>query len=253
MDPNQWSKHFSICTLQHLVLPSRLKMFVRQRLSTRGCIVLYHAVSDEMADELRSAALEVQDPRIPETWDGVHVDSERSRVFVPYGDAEVLSELFERHYRTFFRLPAQSSGAIGRPAVDQATNRLVGSFRLFPEARKHLMCARCLNVPPCFARPYLRDWVRLEQPSGAAIEPATYRAEQRRCADAQRGLLFLQGPEAPRTISAFTGILIRRSIPDPRTRTRRSFPSSTIPALVLTTFSGTVRSRPETPRYCAST
>ncbi|EGZ17874.1 hypothetical protein PHYSODRAFT_503775 [Phytophthora sojae] len=79
-------------------------MFVRQRLSTRGCIVLYHAVSDEMADELRSAALEVQDPRIPETWDGVHVDSERSRVFVPYGDAEVLSELFERHYRTFFSI-----------------------------------------------------------------------------------------------------------------------------------------------------
>ncbi|KAL3661843.1 hypothetical protein V7S43_013137 [Phytophthora oleae] len=98
-------------------------MNAKRRLKTRGYVVLYDAIPDPMSECLLAMSKNEQNFWIHETWDGVVQDDYRVRAFAANNDAEILSEYFERHYRTFFPLATStqwrflkaSSGAKDQP------------------------------------------------------------------------------------------------------------------------------------------
>ncbi|ETI38181.1 hypothetical protein F441_15848 [Phytophthora nicotianae CJ01A1] len=77
-------------------------MYARQTLNTRGHLVLYRAVPDDITNDLRSLARDSKTLWIHDTWNNVEFDDNRFQAFVPDSTARALTVDLERHYRTFF-------------------------------------------------------------------------------------------------------------------------------------------------------
>jgi hypothetical protein len=77
-------------------------MFAPYNLSTKGYVVLYDAVPDDVKDHLRSLSRESGTPWIKDTVDGINLDLHRSRAFIPDATSRGLTVDPQRQYNTFF-------------------------------------------------------------------------------------------------------------------------------------------------------
>ncbi|KAG1698270.1 hypothetical protein DVH05_015259 [Phytophthora capsici] len=77
-------------------------MYARQTLNTRGHLVLYRAVPDDITNGLRSLDRDSNTLWIHDTWNNVEFDDNRLQAFVPDSTARALTVDLERRYRTFF-------------------------------------------------------------------------------------------------------------------------------------------------------
>ncbi|ETL85056.1 hypothetical protein L917_15276 [Phytophthora nicotianae] len=64
-------------------------------LNTRGHLVLYRAVPDDITNDSKTLWIHI-------TWNNVEFDDNRFQAFVPDSTARALTVDLERHYRTFF-------------------------------------------------------------------------------------------------------------------------------------------------------